>query len=251
MRAVVALLLLPTQGLALRLQSSSCTCLNWKDVYATHDVRCGQGYEISMLGAKVDRGLLPTKVPSGMDMYDEFCTRFFMEANFNKCLNMKFMSPTQQWCYVSPECEGAEKVPGANAAIKMCGEGDDFMNATSPDELNRLATDSKLERGLFGKLSYALDSWKWSEIESASGLNDERLQLSHLMESFYGIKWTGRKPLVEAATNKMHDTKASNVPTIFDTDNGHGGGTLVWGSKIYGFLPKEGLEGLAYACLNC
>lgn len=249
--SVLLVLAVPVAAVKLSAHGDKCSCLEWKDAYANFGVRCGQGYELGQGGAeKIPRGSLPTTYPTGNGFYDEFCTRFYMQVSATTCFNRKFGTPTEQWCYVSSECAGADKVEGTSAAIKMCAEGDDFMNDTTPEDLNTFGTQNKLERGLLGKLSYHMDSEKWSAIESASGLSNEQLQKSHTMEGLYGIKWGGRKEVSEVATSKFQATVTAGRATIFDTDNGHGGGTVVLGSKIYAFINKEGMEGFGYVCLK-
>jgi len=253
MKAALLLLLLvaPAASLNLRNRLESCDCIDWKAVYDKHNVRCGQGYELGQGGAfKKARAELPAKVPSGNGFYDEFCTRMYMQISFQACFNKKFGTPSEQWCYVSAQCEGAEKVEGTDVAIKTCSHDDHLMNNTGPEELNRLAGLDHLEIGLFGKLSYNMEPEKWSAVEAASGLTDTKLMQTHTMETYYGLSWTGPHEKTSAATKKLEEVKASGVPTIFDADNGHGGGAVVEGPRVYAFMPLTGQEGLGYVCVE-
>merc|ERR1712032_227179 len=101
-------------------------------------------------------------VPTGNSFYDAFCMQLYMRASFSKCLNRRIGTPTMQWCYVSTECEWAEKVEGTSVAVHLCTEDDDFMNDTAPEELNKLGLQDDLDRGLLGKLSYAVEQERWS-----------------------------------------------------------------------------------------
>merc|ERR1712196_708174 len=125
------------------------------------------------------------------------------------------------------------------------------MTGTTPEELNRLATIDHLDIGLFAKLSYNMDPQKWSEVEAASGLSAAALNTTHTMESYYGLSWKGPQKLTSAAETKFNERKSEGVPVIFNDEYGHGGGTLVFGSKIYAFLPLEWAPlGLGYVCVE-
>jgi len=253
MKAVLALLIV-APATALNLRNGACSCMSWKSVYADHNVKCGQGYELGQAGSaayeRVSAAFLPNTVPTGDGFYDEFCTRMYMQISVPSCFNKRFGTPAEQWCYVSSECRGSSKVKGTDVAIHMCTAGDPLMTSTAPEELNRLAGIDHLEIGLFGKLSYNMDPQKWSEVEAASSLSAATLKKTHTMESYYGLKWTGPHQLTEKATKTFEKTKSDGIPVIFDADNGHGGGTLVVGSKIYAFLPLQGTDGLGYVCVE-
>merc|ERR1712190_611471 len=90
--------------------------------------------------------------------------------------------------------------------------------------------------GVMSKLSWNMAPEKWSEVEAASDLTDDILMATHTTEYLYGLNWTGPHEKTEAAVNKLEKVQKSGVATIYDSDNGHGGGTIVFGSKIYGWL---------------
>jgi len=252
MRSISALPLLLASGASLHVQNGDeCACLPWKNVYGS-GLRCGQGHELSIVGLSyLPQDKLPEKVPTGNGVYDEFCTRFYMQASFSRCLNKKFGTPSEQWCYVHKECQAAEPVNKTGFAIKTCSDQDARMDGVMPEELNAMGTTDGLERGLFGKLAYAMEPEKWSAIEAASGLPEEKVKLSHTMEGLYGLEWSPHNR-TEAGATKLQTVRDSGVPTIFDADNGHGGGTVVLGKKIYAFMPSpdKEFENLGYVCID-
>jgi len=284
--SVLLLLVVPATSLHVRARDA-CSCIDFKSVYTKHGVRCGQGYELGQAGtAKMAPDALPATVITITDnikeddraeflVYDMFCTKFYMRASFPKCLNKKFGTPSEQWCYVSSECEAASKVEGTDVAIHTCTEGDDLMNNTGPEELDRLAQIDNLEIGLFGKLSYNMEPEKWSEVEGASDLLDEEMASAHTVDYMYGMgwngstsataflkenhnfeeskyKWTAAKVPTPEAKMKLTRVRRSGIPTIFDSETGQGGGTLILGNLTYAFEPWEGKE-LGYICMqdNC
>jgi len=251
-RAAVALLFAaPAGAVLLRSTGDECACLPWKDVYAKHGVGCGSGHELGNFHVN-EVPFAEKFMPAGI--FDEFCTRFYMQVSSSSCFNKKFGPASQQWCYVSAGCESAKRVAGKDVAIQNCSAaaGDDLMMGKAPEELNRQAEVDGLEVGLFGKLSYPMDAAKWSDVELASGLPTTKLSMGHVMESYYGIQFKGAKPESggEEAQKKVAAIVASGMTTIFDSDNGHGGGNLLAGHKIYGFLPVEGKHGLFYTCIH-
>merc|ERR1712048_130778 len=64
---------------------SACGCLNWKTVYATMNVSCGDGFELHLSGKK-----------------EQLCRGLFERLDANYCVNMG--ETPEQWCYVSQEC---------------------------------------------------------------------------------------------------------------------------------------------------
>lgn len=252
--ALVLLLVAPVASLhgvaSFHVRSGACSCIAWKSAYADYNVKCGQGYELGVVGEyALPRDRLPPTFSPARDVYPEFCG-FYTKSSFTGCLNKGYGTPSEQWCYVSAACEGSSRVEGTDMAIKWCSEADNLLNHTDPLEVNRLALADDQHPGLLGKLSYATAPYKWSDIEAASGLSDNVLRDSHMWAMLAGSQWTGPHEVTPFATAKLQETKSSGIPTIFDEDNGHGGGTLIWGDKIHvsGALPGTKFPG--YACVQ-
>lgn len=250
-KSAVALLLAAPASQAVSLQShrageDSCACIPWTDVYESEGVSCGQGKELKMFGME---GNKDAKHALPEEMYGEFCSRFFMKSRHNSCYNVEFGPSDHQWCYVPASC-GGKPVEGTKVAVHECSKegGDDLMREKQPEELDKMAMTSGLEIGLFGKMSYAKSELKWSEVEGASSLPADKMKESHTMEAYYGLEWFGPAGVAPQHRQTFEAAIASGTATIFDTDNGHGGGTLVLGSKIYGFLPYE--KALGYVCMQ-
>jgi len=252
-----------------------CDCLEWRSVYETFGVKCGQGYELGSLHKSYDTTFLdPGSLPDvtldgtslsyrelGMHDYNRLCPYFHMKLEFNKCLNKKF-GPVEQWCYVDSKCEDADrKVPNTNVSIFTCPEDDDnMMKKTRPQELNRLAdTSGGVDAGLLGKLSYALmETMKWSDVEIAASLSPEQLKISHTMEDRYntagGHIEVVPKKATSASTQMLHGAKLSGEAVLFDCEipDSNCGGTLVWGEGIWAFtsLEQNPFGRLGYKCIS-
>lgn len=231
---------------SVRSDDNKCACLPWVDVYTSKGVTCGQGKELKLFGMEGNKNA-KAELPAAM--YDEFCTRFFMHSYHNSCYNPAFGPSSQQWCYVPEGC-GGKAVEGSQVEMHECSKeaGDDLLRNKTPEELDQMALTSNLEIGLFGKMSYTKHDLRWSQVEGASSLTADNMKAAHTMESYYGLKWNGPAAVSPEHRQALEAAIASGDATIFDTDNGHGGGTLILGSKIYGFLPFQ--KAMGYVCLQ-
>lgn len=91
-----------------------CECLNWKQVYESGRLLCGEGWEFAF-----DYPYGPPKnyewarfAPHTLGFtYYEFCSSFFQRMNNNYCVNIQHHTygmpgnAAKQWCYVSKECQ--------------------------------------------------------------------------------------------------------------------------------------------------
>jgi hypothetical protein len=169
MRALVGLLLLQLcAGLRTgkdvsRLADDICTCLSWKQVYASGDANCGDAFELATWTQKNHREMAPNKRLVGADastdpnhgwpstaqaymdselkksawepLHDQFCTRFFLKADSNTCVKVAPTSSDsewfgQSWCYVDSQCQslnGGVRVEGKSVSAKMCTVDEDDM----------------------------------------------------------------------------------------------------------------------------
>mmetsp|Transcript_1931 Transcript_1931/g.4251 ORF Transcript_1931/g.4251 Transcript_1931/m.4251 type:complete len:251 (-) Transcript_1931:101-853(-) len=246
MRLALAPLLLVAHGAALRVQTA-CNCLSWKDVYENRGVTCGQGYELGEADAKISVKQAQAKAQmEGSTLYQTMCSGpkgvgFFPRVSFSKCLNTNFKYPVSgRWCYVSPDCIGAEQVPGANAAIRMCTGEDDLLNTTSPEELIKLGKDSRVDPRVLAKLSYNIAPEMWREVQQAAGAGPDKFKLDDPeLEQI----------MQEEAKSALEKVQATGVPTIYDNDSHEGGGIMVRGSQLW---QVRGVEhaGWVYQCLK-
>lgn len=250
-KAAIALLSTVPAARAVSLQAhrageGSCACIPWADAYTSEGGTCGAGKELKLFGMENNK-MAKFALPAAM--YDEFCTRFYMRSRHNSCYNPTFGPSEKQWCYVPSGC-GGKPVEGTKMEVHECSKeaGDSLMRDKTPEELNQMALKSDLEIGLFGKMSYAKNNLKWSEVEGASTLPEDKMKASHIMESHYGLKWHGPADVTPEHRQEFEDAIKSGDATIFDTDNGHGGGTLILGDKIYGFLQFD--KRMGYGCLK-
>lgn len=106
--------LLLALGAATAASADPCECLNWKQVYESERILCGEGWEFAF-----DYPFGPEKTyefarfaPFTMGFtYHEFCGSFFKRMDNNYCVNIQHhtydsVGPvTHQWCYVSKECK--------------------------------------------------------------------------------------------------------------------------------------------------
>lgn len=105
--------------------SAACQCLNWKEVYASGSVSCGQGQELYPFMQTSDLSwdqALPF-------VQNEMCTDFYEKLDHNSCVQlspeMSVQGHDDQWCYVSTACmdlRGGAHVQGRAVSWKMCSE---------------------------------------------------------------------------------------------------------------------------------
>merc|ERR1719188_794279 len=70
----------------------NCSCLNWKDAYEKHGVKCGQGlerYADSMNFEAFRIAAYPTDVTADDYSQREICHHLFKRMNFNYAMNMR------------------------------------------------------------------------------------------------------------------------------------------------------------------
>merc|ERR1712032_852069 len=85
---------------------------------------CGDGHELDLAGGIP--GPMAAHIPQ---LSFEFCQMFFANLpNDAFCLKTKFDSGSEQWCYVSTECQDGNHPWGSDKPnklkSKMCGPGD-------------------------------------------------------------------------------------------------------------------------------
>jgi len=206
--ALASLCLLPKCG-ALRRDSPaaaqvdasndlSCVCLNWADVYATRGVECGQGMELffmlrnlnttvhkddhsTLSIAKLDKtaSALVDGTLKKSSVYQEFCSNFFMKANFNFCMAKHFQATAEEvkhhhspsrgsWCYVDAKCQlpTITRIPGTNVAAKRCAVGglDLSLGDMLLEDAAKVGVNNKLDQGLIAGHAYVHKDMLVSEV---------------------------------------------------------------------------------------
>jgi len=276
MKAALVLLLLVGMAASLHVQKNSCSCIPWKSAYKDHNVLCGQGYELATGSgsagpelAKMGRlqrsaFITPGTVTNPMGKagvwesnsekfpnYYSQCETGYPALSFAGCLNKQFGTPTQQWCYVSQDCKGADAVEGTDVAIKECtdGDDDDIMNETTPLEVNKLAQENLVDPSWIGNLVWPTEPEEWEDVEAATGMSHEKMRMTHIMEYVIQgrMKWKHEKEVTQAKTDKLQAIKASGVPTLFRSSyKENPGGMLIFGEKTYVFGPRtDGVESIS------
>lgn len=188
-----------------RHQTDACTCLSWKDVYANHGVKCGEGQELTFAG--------------GMDAYasvgQEFCVNFYEKVTSNVCVNQMFGSNRlEQWCYVSSGCpESVSKINGGEISWKTCDANKDkTLGSMTPDEVHQWSKDENKDAGLVLKMAYPISQdLHWPDIKAALEKPQEAS---------------------ERVTAALQKAKDSNQHVIYDSWGGHPPFGVVYGSTI-------------------
>merc|ERR1712113_520871 len=103
------------------------------------------------------------------------------------------------------------------------------------------AIDHVRHKETIGKLAYPVDPfYTWNQVEDAAGLNHFQLMKTHNFEAAQDFEvYSGPMPASENATAHFRDIKAMQRPVIFDTPTKRGGGTVVFGEKIFAFTPPS------------
>lgn len=135
-------------ALTLRNEPDACTCLNWKETYAS-GVKCGDALELDTHGAKHFDVELCHDFPG----YPQ--SAFFFNQDHRLCINRRkaekeqaegsFANETSEfWCYVSSACTdlqgGSVLRNNPDVSYKMCGESDKTLAELPPAELFALST---------------------------------------------------------------------------------------------------------------
>jgi len=198
--AAAVALLLPRAGAVLLSHRESgsdlsCVCMNWADVYKAkrHNAPCGSGLELFHVLDQMSLGI-PSDVRHKMTLakssvmalggiewlkshtsaYTEFCNGFFERANFNYCVNKRFMMREEQlatskgsWCYVSGKCRAATPLPGTDLAVKVCNEDTEVSLGTmSIDAAVQLGQKQGLDQGIIAGYAYLYKDMLVSEVNN-------------------------------------------------------------------------------------
>lgn len=172
--------------------SGACECLNWRQVYAANQTKCGRGFEFAPVASEFYAGTNASDYLNGVDktvmpmkfMFNrEFCKSFYEVLDDNQCVRTSMdRAPGkwygQSWCYVSDFCSLAEpdalfNVTVANSRggvrVKMCQKGKDtLMSDMSPEELMAYGSKMGLEfAGFLAKVAYPFERhWFYDDAQA-------------------------------------------------------------------------------------
>lgn len=222
-----------------------CQCLNWKEVYDSKRVTCGEGLEFYLFENRTNYSLLDTTLAPKMGFtYHEFCGSFFHQMDNNYCVNVgHFARGTTewyggQWCYVSKDCKSghhvqdkesvpprrpfwlfslfhrAELVP-RDIAWKVCTPGQDRgLRDMEPEDLFKLSDKMGSVLGFVSKMAYSRlmpPEHTWDTVKYAVAAGD-----------------LDRMPAL------LQEAIRSNEPIVIDTDpEGHKDQHIIRGKTVY------------------
>mmetsp|Transcript_101472 Transcript_101472/g.227713 ORF Transcript_101472/g.227713 Transcript_101472/m.227713 type:complete len:269 (-) Transcript_101472:81-887(-) len=187
--------LLVSQSQQAQSEDLSCICMNWADVYKEskhHNVTCGQGMELFSTMDAMNVGLehnVRNKVALAKNhasasqaleklkstlVYKEFCTNFFMKANFNYCVNKRFMPKKDDlhlskgtWCYVSNKCKlpSATPIPYTDLSAKLCSRQlDETLGKLLIEDAVKLGISQNLDQQMIAGHAYIYRDMNVSEV---------------------------------------------------------------------------------------
>jgi len=196
-RATLALLLAGGDALLAhrgQAEDLSCLCLNWADVYKAdsgHNVQCGQGMElffaldqmhlgldsrvpVAKTNARANLALEALRRMGTYSVYPEFCEDFFPKANFNYCVNKRFMPKKDDlhlskgtWCYVSNKCKlpSATPIPYTDLSAKLCSRQlDETLGKLLIEDAVKLGISQNLDQQMIAGHAYIYRDMNVSEV---------------------------------------------------------------------------------------
>mmetsp|Transcript_56906 Transcript_56906/g.132654 ORF Transcript_56906/g.132654 Transcript_56906/m.132654 type:complete len:264 (+) Transcript_56906:66-857(+) len=230
-----------------------CECLNWKQVYASRRVRCGEGLEFHVF-----EGALGYDLPgisyiekNFKSVYEQFCTSFLARMDNRYCVNLgmyPFGTPGLlggQWCYVDRRCSelnGGRAVPDKQEP----GQNGWFLAAPSPSPLVR---DVSWKACVAGKDQRLREMAPLDLLALGEGLGCE---LGHLTKIAYtrlmppnhtwaSVQRALAKADPEAMPLALRAAIAANVPIVIDEDpGGQGNQKIVRGHEVYDLANSTG-----------
>mmetsp|Transcript_2502 Transcript_2502/g.5025 ORF Transcript_2502/g.5025 Transcript_2502/m.5025 type:complete len:270 (+) Transcript_2502:95-904(+) len=233
-------------------ENDPCECLNWKQVYDSHRVFCGEGLEFHVF-----EGALGYDLPgisfietNFKGIYDQFCTNFFKRMDNRYCVNIgmyPYGMPSMyagQWCYVSKACtelNGGKAVADKKASgvggwlsgeepaalprdlsWKVCVAGrDNRLRDLAPPDLLDLATRLGAEAGYVTKIAYPRlmpPEHTWASVQEAVAKGDDASMPEALRAAI-----------------------AARVPIVIDEDpTAIGNQKIIFGREVYDLVNTTG-----------
>lgn len=146
-----------------------CKCLNWKQLYASRWVKCGDALE----------GFSDTKAPGKLSAGNaQWCSglKFFPKRDDTYCTKVSRDSamPEQSdsfehgsWCYVEAGCQELNGGAVVNEAVawKSCKAGaGETLGDLKPAELAEMSKSKSIDAGLLAQMAYPVSKDKvWSK----------------------------------------------------------------------------------------
>mmetsp|Transcript_14608 Transcript_14608/g.41840 ORF Transcript_14608/g.41840 Transcript_14608/m.41840 type:complete len:267 (+) Transcript_14608:73-873(+) len=229
----------------------ACSCLNWKQTYATKNVKCGTTVEFY---SATGRTALDKELVDGLqDMLgNEYCSGFFEGFDSDICANVNKNEDKGQWCFVDSACPTLNGGAAVNPRVswKMCNfEKDNSLRNWSVVGLAIMAADKDLDLGRLYQMSYTQSPHLWKEVAPFFGvgldgltteprtMNVTRAQI----RDYFASRFPKEGEVSGELRLEMQKIVDSGKPVWFETDDklDHGQPwVIVKGTEIY-FMGGE------------
>jgi len=238
-----------------------CECMNWADVYYTNKATCGRANELYFLSKwGFSSAYAATEPITGLP--HKVCADFFKNFMSTSCVNVDLLeaskptnSSSQQWCYVSNDCDslnGGEYATNqigfaqgawnnlqsaSTLAWKICEPtADNMLKYTSVQEVIDAATESDVSLSRVLRLAYPAVNITYGQAAMLlEEINDAYSATSTLEEMVDSID--APAPVWGSAAASVHARLATIVKseqaTVLDSP-GHGDNFhVVQGRAVY------------------
>lgn len=188
----VAILNINTNALhySVREDASSCACLNWKEVYASGAVSCGQGHEFYT--EEVYGHCKGYTHEQCVANDNEFCkgqsyNGFFPHQDHNYCMKKsQDWDNKQDWCYVSSNCSDLRGGRSASEQVswKYCDKATDVSLGSLPLQqfFEVVKRHSQINAGMLATLAYPWTRQKWEDLGAYWGFSEDVLPCDPVSE---------------------------------------------------------------------
>jgi len=235
----VAAMLLPMGGATFMRQAPSdpCTCVNWKQAYATKGALCGGGHEMFHETRK-GRPIWMARMKMGL----EFCEFFYKRINENFCLNLDHVNEPDawyggQWCYVSEQCKSAAPSNRTGSLrVKLCTEGkDNMLRDKSPEEVIEWARKNDFETGTVLKFAYPVErKAMWPLVKDAFMAPTDLTVIPNPLELMNNpVGKAALRESTETAHSRLGEIIASNKPVVLDSHEGTPPFAVIRGDMVH------------------
>jgi len=211
----------------------NCSCLNWRDAYENHKVKCGQGLERFADSLWLDTfrvAAYPTDDTAMRYADKEVCKHLYTRMDFSYAMNTRVapmempdvfpkpkvslqeLSSPKTWCYVKAtltcSMPRGHHVPGTDVAVKIVEPGEDIALRDLPmDKILDLAKTNILDLGA-------------------------------LLPNAAHILWPDDKYAADNMTaDDLSPIKLYNKPTMLMTKDTKAARLFVYGNQVLKFQP--------------